>query len=206
MSVAVGIDWSIVRYIKYLFDAVLQKQFQRFTQGATQDNLSQEKLLSLKLPILDDINVQKKIADILSTYDDLIETNRRRIELLEESARLLFREWFVYFRFPGHEKIKIVDVKGKKMPFEWDYLPITKITKISKEKNKVYDLEVENDPSFLIDNSIVHNSAGGYVIDYLIGITQINPLKQGIEMPHWRFISAERPDYPKILGTDGELC
>ena len=40
-------------------------------------------------------------------------------------------------------------------------------------------------------------SAGGFIIDYLIGITQINPLKQGIEMPHWRFISAERPDYPK---------
>jgi DNA polymerase-3 subunit alpha len=41
-------------------------------------------------------------------------------------------------------------------------------------------------------------SAGGFIIDYLIGITQINPLKQGVEMPHWRFICAERPDYPDI--------
>ena len=40
-------------------------------------------------------------------------------------------------------------------------------------------------------------SAGGYIIDYLVGITQVNPLKQGVEMPHFRFISAERPDYPK---------
>lgn len=46
-------------------------------------------------------------------------------------------------------------------------------------------------------------SAGGYIIDYLIGITQINPLTQGVEMPHWRFISAERPDYPDI---DIDIC
>ena len=56
-----------------------------------------------------DVGEQKAMASILSTYDDLIDTNRRRIQLLEESARLLFREWFVYFRFPGHEKVKIVD-------------------------------------------------------------------------------------------------
>lgn len=56
-----------------------------------------------------DTKVQEKIADILSKYDDLIENNRRRIELLEESARLLYREWFVYLRFPGHEHISIID-------------------------------------------------------------------------------------------------
>jgi type I restriction enzyme S subunit len=56
-----------------------------------------------------DINVQQHIADILSTYEDLIENNRRRIELLEQAVRLLFREWFVHFRFPGHEHVKITD-------------------------------------------------------------------------------------------------
>ncbi|MBF0401530.1 MAG: restriction endonuclease subunit S [Magnetococcales bacterium] len=60
------------------------------------------------------IQVPKKsswqaIASILSAYDDLIENNRRRIRLLEEAARLLYREWFVHFRFPGHEHVKIVD-------------------------------------------------------------------------------------------------
>ena len=49
------------------------------------------------------------IADILSAYDDLIENNRRRIALLEEAARMLYREWFVHFRFPGHEHVKIID-------------------------------------------------------------------------------------------------
>jgi len=54
-------------------------------------------------------NIQVRIADILSTYDDLIENNCRRIALLEESARLLYREWFVRLRFPGHEHTPIVD-------------------------------------------------------------------------------------------------
>ena len=56
-----------------------------------------------------ELNVQVAIANILATYDDLIENNRRRIALLEEAARLLYREWFIHFRFPGHEQIAIVE-------------------------------------------------------------------------------------------------
>lgn len=96
------------RFVKYLFDAMLQKRYKRFTQGAAQDNLSQAKLLSLKFPIPPSIE-QKRIADVLSAYDDLIENNRRRIQLLEEAARLLYREWFVHLRFPGHEHVAIKD-------------------------------------------------------------------------------------------------
>ena len=106
------------RFVKYLFDAVLKKRFRQFTQGAAQDNLSQSKLLSLKF-IFPDIKTQQKIADILSKYDDLIENNRRRIELLEESARLLYREWFVYLRFPGHEHTPIIDG----IPEGWEKIP-----------------------------------------------------------------------------------
>ncbi|SFJ78122.1 restriction endonuclease subunit S [Thermoflavimicrobium dichotomicum] len=115
-------DKADVRFIKYLFDALLQKRFQSFSQGAAQDNLSMEKLLSIKFPV-PNITTQKRIADILSTYDDLIENNLRRIELLEQSARLLYKEWFVHLRFPGHERVKIVDgvpegwIKGKVADF-----------------------------------------------------------------------------------------
>ena len=115
------------RYIKYLFDNVLQKRFKRFTQGSAQDNLSQEKLLSLKLPVAEDVQDQIIIADKIALYDQLIDNNRRRIQLLEESARLLFREWFVYFRFPGHEKVKIVKDGIRKIPEGWTYTPITKV-------------------------------------------------------------------------------
>ena len=69
-------------------------------------NLTVLKKFEISLP---DIDQQRKIAAILSAYDDLIENNRRRIELLEESAMQLYKEWFVRFRFPGHEHVKIID-------------------------------------------------------------------------------------------------
>ena len=62
--------------------------------------------IKVKIP---PVAIQRKIADILSAYDDLIENNRRRIVLLEEEARLLYREWFVHFRFPGPGHGRIVD-------------------------------------------------------------------------------------------------
>jgi Restriction endonuclease S subunits len=101
-------DKADTRFVKYLFDAVLKRRFRSFTQGAAQDNLSQEKLLSMKFPV-PELSIQKRIADILSAYDELIDVNRRRIALLEDAARLLYREWFVHFRFPGCERVKIVD-------------------------------------------------------------------------------------------------
>lgn len=111
------------RFVKYLFDAVLKMRFKAFTQGAAQDNLSQEKLLSIKFPV-PKLDVQRIIADILSAYDDLIENNRRRIGLLEEAARLLYREWFVYFRFPGQEHVKITNG----LPEGWQPLAIEEMT------------------------------------------------------------------------------
>ena len=96
------------RYIKYLFDAALKAKFKAFTQGAAQDNLSQEKLLGLKWAV-PSVDVQRTVAEVLASYDASIENNRRRIELLEEAARLLYREWFVHLRFPGHEHVRIID-------------------------------------------------------------------------------------------------
>ena len=62
---------------------------------------------------------QDRIAGILSAYDDLIENNQRRIKIIEELARALYREWFVNFRFPGYEKIKLVDSALGKIPDAW---------------------------------------------------------------------------------------
>lgn len=100
---------SDARFIKYLFDAVLKLQYRQVSQGAAQDNLSQGKLLALKFSVPDDVNEQIRIADFIAAYDELIENNNRRIQLLEESARLLYQEWFVHLRYPGHEQLKIVD-------------------------------------------------------------------------------------------------
>ena len=76
--------------------------------GATMLNLNTTILSSvpIRLPTLE---IQKRIADILSAYDDLIENNQKQIKLLEEAAQRHYKEWFVDLRFPGHENTKIVD-------------------------------------------------------------------------------------------------
>jgi type I restriction enzyme S subunit len=83
--------------------------------GATIKHLPREKLALLRVPVPPQ-TVQKRIADTLSAYDDLIENNRRRMVLLEESARLLYQEWFVRLRFPGHEHVRVIDG----VPEGWD--------------------------------------------------------------------------------------
>ncbi len=73
-----------------------------------------------KLPIvLPPTKVRERIASILGAYDDLIEVNRRRIAVLEEMARRLFDEWFVHFRFPGHEGRKMVETEHGSLPEGW---------------------------------------------------------------------------------------
>ena len=96
-----------VRFVKYCFD-ILQQNCKKISQGAAQDNLSWEKLSTILFPA-PPIEVQTKIADILFTYDNLIENNKKQIKLLEEAAQRLYKEWFVDRRFPGHETTPIVD-------------------------------------------------------------------------------------------------
>ena len=76
--------------------------------GATIKHLPREKLAKVEV-MVPPLGVQHRIASILSTYDDLIANNRRRIQLLEQAARLLYKEWFVRLRFPGHEHVKVKD-------------------------------------------------------------------------------------------------
>ena len=76
--------------------------------GSTIKHLPREKLALVEVP-LPPRSAQDQIASVLSAYDDLIENNRRRIQLLEQAARLLYKEWFVHLRFPGHEHTRIID-------------------------------------------------------------------------------------------------
>ena len=76
--------------------------------GAAQPNMSGSQIAAIKIPLPPN-TVQQEISGALSAYDELMENNRRRIALLEAAARLLYREWFVHFRFPGHEHVKVID-------------------------------------------------------------------------------------------------
>ena len=81
--------------------------------------------IEIKVP---DLDVQHRIADILSAYDDLIENNQKQIKLLEEAAQRLYKEWFVDLRFPGHENTKIVDG----VPEGWSKSTVGNICKLRK--------------------------------------------------------------------------
>lgn len=89
-----------------------------FVTGAAQPKLSQANLrqIPLRVPPVED---QITIASILDSIDDLIENNRRRVEVLEEMARAIYREWFVRFRDPGHEVVPLVDSPLGPIPEGW---------------------------------------------------------------------------------------
>lgn len=88
--------------------------------GSTVPHLNMSDIRSMLLPDLPDLGVQLKVGAVLRAFDELIENNRRRSEILEEMARLLYREWFVHFRFPGHEKVGLVDSGLGPIPAGWE--------------------------------------------------------------------------------------
>jgi type I restriction enzyme S subunit len=109
---------SDLHFVKYSLD-LMKARIRAVTLGATQDNLSLDKLLSFPI-LMPPPSIQRKIAAILSAYDDLIENNLWRIKILEEMAQLLYREWLAKFRFPGHEKVRMVDSPLGRIPDNWE--------------------------------------------------------------------------------------
>jgi len=96
-------------YVGYVIESNDYKEFiKKNWSGAAQPNANAKVITSYSLKIPDERS-QEKIASILSAFDDLIENNSRRIEILEEMARRIYREWFVHFRYPGHENDELVD-------------------------------------------------------------------------------------------------
>ena len=82
--------------------------------------------------------VQRRIAGILSAYDELMENSQRRIRILEAMARALYREWFVHFRFPGHEKLPRVASPLGDIPQGWEVRDRGEIGAFSRD-DKNYD-------------------------------------------------------------------
>ena len=92
----------------FLRSTSFRHQVNAMKSGVAQPQLPVRDIKRIKIR-LPSLSKQHNISSVLSTYDDLIENNRRRIRLLEQAARLLYRERFVHLRFPGHEKVKITD-------------------------------------------------------------------------------------------------
>ena len=115
------------RFVYYKLQTL---HLERFNGGVSVPTLNRNVLdtLPLEVPVL---SKQKRIASILSAYDDLIENNRRRIQLLEQAARLLYKEWFVHLRFPGHEDVKIKDG----VPEGWEKKPLGEVASLNYGKS-----------------------------------------------------------------------
>jgi len=111
------------RFFAYL---LLEMNLHRHAGGSAQPLVTQStlKAVSVKVP---DAVTQRHIASILSAYDDLIENNTRRIAILEEMARRLYEEWFVRFRFPGHEGVPMVESELGLVPQGWEQKKVNDI-------------------------------------------------------------------------------
>lgn len=134
-------------FIKYFFDFI-KVELKSISEGTARENLSLEKLLSKKRLVPNYI-IQKRIANILSEYDDLIENNLKRIKLLEETAQNIYKEWFVNFRFPNYEHTEF-DVESG-LPVGWE----------KKNINEVFNIKYgKNLPTTLIKSSGKYNVYG----------------------------------------------
>ena len=121
---------------RFLYHRLSMFDFAATSSGAALPFLSVGVLTESKV-LVPPVSVQRRIASILSAYDDLIENNRWRMKLLEETARQLYREWFVRLRFPGHERVKVTHG----LPEGWERKPLVDIAPDLRDAANPADLE-----------------------------------------------------------------
>ena len=117
------------KFLNYFLNAPhMQGIIHAKTNGATVAHLNMMDVRALDVPTLPTPQVQRRIAGILSAYDELIENGQRRIRILEAMARALYREWFVHFRPPGHETMSVVASSLGDIPLGWQVSRLQPIT------------------------------------------------------------------------------
>lgn len=117
-------------YLYYYMKANLD-YIKLFGTGATFPEISGKTMGKIKVEIFKSLDVQHRIASILSTYDTLIENNTKRIRLLEKMAENLYKEWFVRFRFPGHENVEMENG----LPKGWSRGSLSDVCEFKRGKN-----------------------------------------------------------------------
>ena len=150
---------------RFLYYSMLSKDFYHKADavaiGAAQRTISLTALRNLEIS-LPPLEVQRKIADILSAYDDLIENNRKQIKLLEEAAQRLYKEWFIDLRFPGHEDTPVVNG----LPDGWEKKKLVEIADIimgQSPKSEFYNSNHDGLP--------FHQGVGSYGVRFVIDET-----------------------------------
>ena len=152
------------RFTYYLTssDAVVLPAINSMTGASGRQRADKRFIQRLKLN-LPDLPTQERIADILSAYDDLIEASNRRIELLEQTAQELYKEWFVRFRFPGYENAKFEDG----IPEGWDIKRIVDLFDITSSKRVYLADYVDAGIPFYRSKEIIQLSQGQAITEPL---------------------------------------
>ncbi|TRO82564.1 restriction endonuclease subunit S [Desulfuromonas acetexigens] len=129
LSIVLDHDEGIVDKKFLLYRLGREPLKEKLNTGAAQAQITIDSLSAYSIT-LPPVEAQRRIACIITAYDDLIENNRRRIQLLEQAARLLYKEWFVHLRFPGHEHTQIIDG----VPEGWEKKPLGAIAPLKYGK------------------------------------------------------------------------
>lgn len=152
---------SFLRYV--IADPKFSDHIHKITTGANIPHISGKDIAAYEF-LLPETDEQEAIVNVLSSYDDLIAANQRRIQLLEESARLLYREWFVKLRFPGHEIVPVTDG----VPEDWARKPVSDMVDIKPKTPFPKDvvrpfvgMEALSTDSMIVDVSESRPIAGG---------------------------------------------
>ncbi len=137
------------RYVGAVVESPVYKSFvQQHMGGAAQPNANAQVLTSFAVP-LPPLPIQRRIASILSAYNELIENCQRRIQILEQMARALYREWFVKFRYPGHESVPLVPSPLGEIPEGWR---VCRLKEISQYINRGIAPKYADDGMSLVIN------------------------------------------------------
>lgn len=151
----------------FLRSTLFRDQIERFVIGSAQPNFGPSHLKSMWIAV-PPLKIQHKIARFICAYDDLIENNIRRIKILEEMAKLIYREWFVNFRYPGHEKVGMVGSRMGSVPKGWQVQRVTEAvdvdppTRVPRDGLKAYaSMGSLSQGSMLITNVEEREGNGG---------------------------------------------
>lgn len=124
---------SDLHFLYYLLSRV---PFKQIGSDVGVPGLNRDLAYQLEVNIPEDIKEQKRIAGVLATFDDKIENNNRIVKTLEEMAQAIFKEWFVNFHFPGHEKVEFIDSGLGRIPKGWGVKNVLEIVKRISVGNK----------------------------------------------------------------------
>ncbi len=160
---AAEVDSRFLHY--WLLGPDAQSLMTALASGATVPHLNVEDIRTLDAsPLPRDRRLQANAAAVLGAIDELIENNLRRIEILEEMAQAIYREWFVNFRFPGHEKAGMVDSPLGKIPEGWEVKRLSEVASVHRGRS-YKSKEIVQDGGLPFLNLKCINRDGGFRYD-----------------------------------------